>query len=97
MHLDIDALFLSKFLQDVGVGGSNLLAIKPFHPIVILCLRNSERQAALRESQTLYHIGILATLYEFILAYDTDVSNAAGHTLRNIIIPHVKHLDRKIT
>ena len=42
VNVDVDALFLSKLLQYVRVGGSNLLAVKPLHTCVVDSLRYSE-------------------------------------------------------
>ena len=97
MDIGIDIVLLHEVAQDVRVRSGNLPAIKPLQSWIINLLRDGKAQTALAETQSVDDLGILATLHELVLTYDTDVGYTRGYTLWDIVIAKVKHFERKIT
>ena len=73
MNVGVDAVFLHEVAKDVGVGGGYLLAVEPFQTGIVDLLRDGKAQATLAEAQTIDNLSVLATLYKFVLANDTDI------------------------
>ena len=97
VNVGIDIVLLHELAQDVRIRGSNLLAIKPLQSWIINLLRDGKTQAALAETQSVDNLCVFTTLNKLIFTHNTDVGNARGYALRNIVIAEIEHLQREIT
>ena len=96
MNLCLDAFLVEEMLQDAGVAGGNLLAVKPLHALIVYLFGDGQRQAALRESEARDDVCILTALHKLVFAHHADVGHTTGYTLGDIIIAEVKYLQREV-
>ena len=75
VNLSLDAMLVKKLLEDGGIACGNLLAVEPLNTFIVDLLGNSQRQAALRESETGDDFSILAALHELVLTHHANVSH----------------------
>ena len=78
------------------IRSGNLLFLKPRQSFIVYIFRNSQGQTALAETQSTYNLGTLIAFAKLIFAHNAHVGHSGCHTLRNIIIPQKKYLNRKI-
>ena len=103
LHRACDNLYLriypvvSQILpKDVGVGGSDALAVEILRPVILLCLRDSQADAASAESQPLDYLHIDALLLDLVKADDTQGCGAGGDDLRDVVVTHIKDFQREV-
>ena len=96
MDISLNTILLHEIAKDVGIRSCNFLAIKPLQTRIINFLRDSQTQTTFAKTKTINNLGIFTSFHKFILANDTDVSDAACYTLRNIIITEIQNLEREV-
>ena len=97
MDIGSYTVLLHKPTKDSGIRGGNLLALEPLQTGIFLCLGDGKTQTALTETKRTDNLCILLTLFILVLSHNTKVCHSSGHTLGNVIIAEIKHLDGEIT
>ena len=97
MNVGCNAVFLQVAAQDRGIGSGNLFAIEPLQTIVAATFWNGKGEAALAEAERTHHFSILSPFLILVLAHNSKVGHTACHTLWDVVIAQIKHLDGEVT
>ena len=96
MNIGYQSFFFEEATQDIGIGSGNLLALEPLQTIIAATFRHSQGETALAEAKRTHHFRILSPFLILVLTDYSEVSHTTCHTLRDVIIAKIKHLDWEV-
>ena len=96
VYLGTYALLFQEARKDAGIGSGNGFAFEPLQTGILDILGHGQRQTATAEAQSAYDFGIFVLFGILVFAHNTDVGNAGGYGLRDVVVAQEEHFDGEI-